>query len=165
MGAALGATVIGTVGSDDKAAFARAHGCHHAIDYRTEDFVARVNELTNGKGVDVVYDSVGKETFPRSLECMKPFGFWIGYGQSSGRPAPFDMTLLQKRWLNVGRQALQPHIATRAGLEALGADLFAAVAGGQIRAAVGQEFPLAEVADAHRALEGRKTVGSSLLIP
>ena len=113
--AALGATVIGTVGSDEKAAFARANGCHHAINYRSEDFVTRVNEITGGKGVDVVYDSVGKDTFPRSLECMKPFGFWIGYGQSSGRPPPFDMTLLQKRWLYVGRQALQPHIATRAG--------------------------------------------------
>ena len=159
----LGATVIGTVGSEDKAELARANGCHHPINYRTENFVERVKEITGGKGVDVVYDSVGKDTFPHSLDCLKPLGLWAMFGQSSGPIPPFDMSILgQKGSLFATRPSLFTYIADRADLEETAADLFDVVRSGKVRITVNQQYALADAAKAHADLEGRRTTGASV---
>lgn len=163
---ALGATVIGTVGDDLKAEIARANGCAHVINYRTEDFVARVKEITGGEGVACVYDSVGKDTFPASLDCLRPIGTFVSFGQSSGLPPPFTLaTLQQKGSLYATRPSIMTYIAKRADLEASAAELFAALKAGTIKVAVNQEWPLREAAEAHRALEARETTGATVLMP
>ncbi len=160
---ALGATMIGTVGSPEKAALAQAHGCTHVIDYRTENFVERVREITNGRGCDVVYDSIGRDTFPRSLDCLKPKGLWVSFGNASGPVPPFDLTQL-KGSLFATRPSLMAYTATALQLRANAADLFAHVAAGRISIRVNQTYPLAEAERAHRDMEGRKTTGSSILV-
>ena len=162
----LGATVIGTVGSDEKAELARAHGCDHPIVYTREDFTARVRELTDGAGVPVVYDAVGRDTFAGSLDCLRPRGMLVSFGQSSGKIDPFDVGILSaKGSLYVTRPTLMTYTASRADLEASSQALFDVVAGGAVRVTVNQTFPLAEAADAHRALESRRTTGSTILVP
>jgi NADPH2:quinone reductase len=162
----LGATVIGTVGSDEKAKLARAQGCHHVINYRTENFVERVAEITGGAKCDVVYDSVGRDTFPGSLDCLKPRGLWVLFGQSSGTIQNFDLNILaQKGSLFATRPTLFNYVAKREDLEASAAELMQVVGDGTVKVSVTQEFPLAEAAEAHRALEGRRTTGATVLIP
>jgi len=162
----LGATVIGTVGSEDKAALARAHGCDHPILYRSEDVVARVREITGGAGVPVAYDSVGADTYLGSLDCLRPRGVLVLFGQSSGPVPPFDLGLLAaKGSLYVTRPTLMTYTADRADLLASARELFEVVAGGAVRIEVNQTFPLSEAAEAHRALEGRRTTGSTVLLP
>lgn len=162
----LGATVIGTAGSPEKVAVARAHGYDHVIDYRSEDFVARVKEITGGKGVDVVYDSVGRDTFPGSLDCLRPRGMWVSFGQSSGTIPPFDMGILSRKGsLFATRPTLFTYIASRADLELSSSRLFSAIALGDIKVQINQTYPLADAATAHRDLEGRKTTGTTLLKP
>jgi NADPH2:quinone reductase len=162
----LGATVIGTVGSEEKAKLARAQGCHHVINYRTENFVERVAEITGGAKCDVVYDSVGRDTFPGSLDCLKPRGLWVLFGQSSGTIQNFDLNILaQKGSLFATRPTLFNYVAKREDLEASAAELMQVVGDGTVKVSVTQEFPLAEAAEAHRALEGRRTTGATVLIP
>jgi NADPH2:quinone reductase len=162
----LGATVIGTVGSQAKAELAKAHGCHHPILYQEEDFVARVEAITDGAGVPVVYDSVGRATFMGSLDCLRPRGMMVSFGQSSGTIAPLDVGVLSaKGSLFLTRPTLMHYTATREALLAAAADLFAVVASGAVRVEVRQTFPLAEAAAAHRALEARETTGSTVLLP
>jgi NADPH2:quinone reductase len=163
---ALGATVIGTVGSDAKVALARANGCHHVINYVTGNFVDEVKAITGGVGVDVVYDAVGKDTFPGSLDCLKPLGTWVSFGQSSGVPPPFPiLLLLQKGSIYATRPTIAHYLAKRADLEAAAAELFAVIADGRVKVQIGQTFPLKDAAAAHRALESRKTIGATVLIP
>ncbi|UCV12187.1 quinone oxidoreductase [Dechloromonas denitrificans] len=163
---ALGATVIGTVGSAAKADIARAHGCDHVINYSSEDFVARVREITGGEGVPVVYDGVGKDTFMGSLDSLRPMGLLVSYGNASGPVEPLDLLLLsQKGSLFVTRPTLMNYTAKRADLEALGAELFEVVASGKVRIEVNQSYALKDAIQAHRDLEARKTTGSTILIP
>ena len=163
---ALGATVIGTAGSADKVKLALAHGCDHVINYREEDFVARVKELTAGKGVDVVYDSVGKDTFPMSLDCLKPRGLWVTFGNASGPVEPFaPLVLLQKGSLFMTRPTLGNYIATPEELNKCAEALFAIVRGNKVVINVNQTYPLADAARAHADLEARRTSGTTLLIP
>lgn len=160
----LGARVIGTVGSDDKAALARAHGCDEVIVYTREDFVARVKELTGGAGVPVVYDGVGQATFDGSLQCLRPRGMLVLFGQASGKVPPFDPGRLAALGsLYLTRPTLFHYTATRADLEACAQDVFAAVASGAVRVPIGQRFPLHEAARAHAALEARATTGATVL--
>lgn len=162
----LGATVIGTVGSEEKANVARAHGYHHVINYKTENFAERVAEITGGKKCDVVYDSVGRDTFPGSLDCLRPLGMWVLFGQSSGVIQNFDMNILaQKGSLFATRPTLFTYAAKREALEKMAAELLDVVKTGAVKIEVNQEFPLAKAADAHRALEGRKTMGATVLVP
>ena len=161
----LGATVIGTVSSARKAALARAHGCTHAIVAPETDFVAAVKELTAGSGVRVVYDSVGRDTFMRSLECLAPLGMLVLFGQSSGTVAPFDPGILSRGSLFLTRPTLATYAAKRGDLVEGSNELFAMVAAGHIEVVVNQSWPLAEAAQAHRELEARRTSGSSLLVP
>lgn len=162
----LGVRVIGTVGSDAKAARALAHGCTHTIVYERENFVERVLDLTEGKGVPVVFDSVGKATFDGSLDCLQPRGMFVGFGNASGKPSPFDMQrLAQKGSLFLTRPTLMSYTATRPELLASAEALFAVMRSGAVRAEVDRSWPLAEVAEAHRCLEARQTSGSCLLIP
>jgi NADPH2:quinone reductase len=162
----LGATVIGTVGSEAKAEVARAHGCAHVIRYDREDVVARVREITGGKGVPVVYDSVGQTTFESSLDCLAPFGMLVSFGQSSGKIAPVDLGILsQKGSLYVTRPTLMTYTAERSDLVAAANELFDVVQSGAVRIGINQRFPLRDAAAAHRALEGRRTTGSTLLLP
>lgn len=162
----LGATVIGTVGSAGKALIARAHGCTHVINIREEDLVAKVKEYTRGKGVDVVYDSIGKDTFPASLDCLKRRGMWVSFGQSSGPVPEFRINLLaQKGSLFATRPALGDYTATRKELVAVANDLFDVIAKGKVKIAINQTYPLAEAAKAHRDLEARLTTGSTVLLP
>jgi len=164
--ASLGATVIGTVSSAGKALIARAHGCAHVINIREEDVVAKVKEYNKGKGVDVVYDSIGKDTFPASLDCLKPLGMWVSFGQASGPVPPFKITLLsQKGSLFATRPSLGTYIETRKDLVATANDLFDVLAKGKVRIAVNQTYPLADAAQAHRDLEARLTTGSTVLLP
>jgi NADPH:quinone reductase len=164
--ASLGATVIGTVGSADKALIARAHGCAHVINYREEDFVTMVKAYTDGKGVDVVYDSIGKDTFPASLDCLKPLGLWVSFGQASGPVPEFKITLLsQKGSLFATRPSLGSYTATRKDLVETAKDLFGVVGSGKVRTAVNQTYPLAGAVKAHGDLEARLTTGSTLLLP
>ena len=162
----LGATVIGTVGSEEKAKLARAHGYHHVINYKTENFVERVAEITGGKKCDVVYDSVGRDTFPSSLDCIRPLGMWVLFGQSSGVIQNFDMNILaQKGALFATRPTLFVYAAKREALETMAAELMDFVKKGVVKIEVKQEFPLSKAADAHRALEGRQTMGATVLVP
>jgi NADPH2:quinone reductase len=161
----LGATVLGTVSTEEKAARARADGCDHPILYTQEDFVARVGEITRGTGVDVVYDSVGKDTFLRSLACLAPMGTLALYGQSSGSVAPLDVSLLAKKSLFLTRPGLPDYTAKREDLLASARELFDVVLGGAVRVHVDREYRLEDVQQAHRDLEGRKTTGSSVLVP
>lgn len=163
--ASLGATVIGTVGSAGKALIARAHGCTHVINTREEDLVAKVKEYTKGKGVDVVYDSIGKDTFPASLECLKPLGLWVSFGQSSGPVPEFRINLLaQKGSLFATRPSLLDYTRSRKELVAAANDLFDVIAKGKVKVAINQTYPLADAADAHRDLEARLTTGSTVLV-
>jgi NADPH2:quinone reductase len=164
--AALGATVIGTVGSEEKAKLARENGCAHVINYRTENFVERVKEITGGKGVDVVYDSVGKDTFPGSLDCLRPMGMWVAFGQSSGVAPDFPINLLMhKGSLFATRMTVMTYCARRADYEASAHELFDVLRSGRVRVEIGQEFALKDAAAAHQALESRKTTGATVLIP
>ncbi|MBP7334606.1 quinone oxidoreductase [Niveispirillum sp.] len=163
---ALGATVIGTVGSAEKAMLAAAHGCHHVIHYGQEDLVARVREITDGQGVDVVYDGVGKDTFDRSLDCLRRRGLMVSYGNASGAVPPFDIGLLNKKGgLFLTRPSVGHYAGTRAELLAMADDLFAIVKTGQVKVNIHQRFALRDVANAHRALEARATTGATVLLP
>jgi NADPH2:quinone reductase len=162
----LGATVIGTVGSEEKAALARAHGCDHPVRYDKEDLVARVRELTGGRGVPVVYDSVGQSTFDKSLDCLAPLGMLVSFGQSSGSIPPVNLGILsQKGSLYITRPTLMTYTAARSDLVAAARELFEVVQSGPVTINVNQRFPLREAAAAHRALEGRQTTGSTVLQP
>ena len=162
----LGATVIGTVGSSDKAALAKENGCHHVIQYRDEDFVKRVAEITAGAKCDVVFDSVGKATFPASLDCIRPRGLFVSFGNSSGAVDAFNiLLLLNKGSLFCTRPTLNHYTATRADLEAVANDLFDVVSRGVVKIHLNKEYRLRQVADAHRDLEARNTIGASVLIP
>jgi len=163
---ALGATVIGTVGSDDKAAIAKAHGCDHTIVYTRENFVERVKEITGGKGVPVVYDSVGKSTFEGSLDCLRPFGMMVLFGNASGPVPPFNLGILaQKGSLYVTRPTLVTYIAARADLEATSKALFDVIKSGKVKVEITARYKLADAAQAHRDLEARKTTGQIILVP
>lgn len=162
----LGATVIGTVGSPAKAELARAHGCDHTILYREENFVERVKAITDGQGVTVVYDAVGKDTFMPSLDCLRPLGMMVTFGNASGPVPPLDLLLLsQKGSLFVTRPTLMTYTARREDLVASATELFEVIGSGTVRIAVNQSYPLAEAAQAHRDLEARKTSGSTILLP
>ena len=160
----LGLQLIATAGTDAKCQLALANGAAHAINYATEDFAARVKEITAGQGVKVVYDSVGKDTWDKSLECLRPFGLMASFGNSSGPVAPFAPGALgAKGSLYVTRQTLFSHIATRESTQAMADDLFAVVASGRVKIHIDQRYPLAQVQQAHRDLEARKTTGSTIL--
>ena len=162
----LGATVIGTMGSSEKAELARSFGCDESILYIQEDFVSRVKEITRGQGVDVVYDSVGQSTFMKSLDCLKPMGMMVSFGQASGPIPSFDLGILAaKGSLFLTRPSLINYTAKREDLLAHAQDLFDVVEKGAVKIEVNQRYPLAEAANAHRNLENRKTTGSTILIP
>jgi NADPH2:quinone reductase len=162
----LGATVIGTVGSDEKAELARAHGCHHTIVYTRENFTERVREITNGQGVAVVYDSVGKDTFMGSLDCLQPMGMMVSFGNASGPVPAFEPGILStKGSLFLTRPTLMTYTAKRNDLVATANELFEVVASGAVHIELRQTYPLAETAQAHRDLEARKTTGSTVLLP
>ncbi|PSJ64163.1 quinone oxidoreductase family protein [Pseudaminobacter soli (ex Li et al. 2025)] len=162
----LGATVIGTASSPEKIELAKAHGFDHVINYREKDFVAEVKELTGGKLCDVVYDSVGKDTFPGSLDCLRPRGLFVSFGQSSGPIPPFNLAILaQKGSLYATRPTLFGYNATRENLEASAKALFDVVASGAVKIMINQRYPLSEASNAQRDLEGRKTTGTTILIP
>ena len=160
----LGVTVIGTVGSEEKAELARAHGCDHVILYKQENIVERVRELTNGRMVPVVYDSVGKDTFSASLDCLQPYGLMVSFGNASGPVPPVALTAL-KGTLYLTRPSLVPHVANRKNLEEMAADLFKQVSSGKVKIRIDQRHPMADAAQAHRDLEGRKTTGQTVLLP
>jgi NADPH2:quinone reductase len=163
---ALGATVIGAVGSDEKREIAMKNGCDHVINYRSEDWVARVRELTAGAGVDVVYDSVGKDTFPGSLDCLKPLGMFVSFGNSSGLVPPLEMRTLQQRGsLFATRPTSVHYLARRADLVAAANALSAVLTDGTVKVEIGQTFALKDAAEAHRALESRRTLGATILLP
>lgn len=163
---ALGATVIGTAGSDEKVALAKAHGCDHVINYRREDFSERVREITGGRGVDVVYDGVGKATFEKSLDCLRPRGLMVSFGNASGVVSIPDITVLSRKGsLYVTRPTSLHYFATREELLEGASRLFEAVRSGAIKVEIGRTFALSDAADAHRALEGRETTGSVILLP
>lgn len=162
---ALGLNLIATAGGAAKCELALQHGAAHAIDYRSEDFVARVRDITGGAGVKVVYDSVGADTFMQSLDCLAPFGLLANFGSASGKPAPLDVGVLSKNSLYVTRPTLFTHIATRERTQAMADDLFAVVQSGEVRIRIDQRYPLAEAAQAHRDLEARATTGSTVLLP
>ena len=162
----LGATVIGTVGSPEKAELARAHGCDYPVLYKDEDFSGRAREITDGKGVDVVYDSVGQTTFRQSLDCLRPMGMMVSFGQSSGMVPPFDLGELAARGsLFITRPSLMAYTADRKDLVEHAGDLFEVVQSGAVKIKVNQTYPLAEAARAHQDLETRKTTGSTIFIP
>ncbi|MDJ0943385.1 MAG: quinone oxidoreductase [Kiloniellales bacterium] len=162
----LGAKVIGTVGSPEKAELARAHGCDHPINYREERFVERVKEITGGEGVPVVYDSIGKDTWDDSLDCLRPLGLMVTFGNASGPVPPVNLGILgQKGSLFVTRPTLMTYTAKREDLEASAKALFEVVLSGAVKIEVHQTYPLAEAAQAHRDLESRKTTGSTILLP
>jgi NADPH2:quinone reductase len=159
----LGATVIGTVSTDAKAELAKAHGCHHPIVYTREDFVARVKDITGGKLLPVVYDSVGKDTFMKSLDCIRPLGLMVSFGQASGKVEPFDAGILAaKGSLYLTRPTLNTYAAKREDLVASAKELFDVVASGAVKITVNQTYALKDAAQAHRDLEGRKTTGSTV---
>ena len=161
---AMGLQLIGTAGSPEKCALALAHGAAHAIDYKREDFAARVKEITGGKGVKVVYDSIGKDTFDKSLDCLRPFGLMASFGNASGPVAPFAPGILgSKGSLYLTRATLFTHIATRESTQAMADDLFDAVVRGDVKIRIDQRYPLAQVQQAHRDLEARKTTGCTIL--
>jgi NADPH:quinone reductase len=159
----LGATVIGTVSTDAKAELAKANGCHHPIVYTREDFVARVKDITGGKLLPVVYDSVGKDTFMKSLDCLRPLGLMVSFGQASGKVEPFDAGILAgKGSLYLTRPTLNTYAAKREDLVAMAKELFEVVTSGAVKIAVNQTYALKDAAQAHRDLEGRKTTGSTV---
>jgi NADPH2:quinone reductase len=161
---ALGATVIGTVSTDEKAELARAHGCHHPIVYTRQDFVEEVNGITGGAKLPVVYDSVGKDTFLKSLDCLSPRGLMVSYGNSSGTPPPFETGILAfKGSLFLTRPTLYHYTLERSDLETAARELFDVVASGKVKIEIKQRFALKDAAEAHRALEARKTTGSTIL--
>jgi NADPH2:quinone reductase len=163
---ALGVTVIGTVGSEEKAVLARAHGCEHIILYKEENFAERVREITNGKGVPVVYDSIGKDTFEGSLDCLSPRGVMVSFGNASGPVPAFEPGILaQKGSLYLTRPLLMTYTATRQELLASAGELFDVVARGSVKIEINQRYLLSEAAQAHSDLEARKTTGSTVLIP
>jgi len=163
---ALGATVIGTAGSDEKCALARQSGADHCINYRTENFAQRVKEITRGEGVPVVYDSVGKDTFTGSLDCLRPFGLLVSFGNASGPVTPFELVILaQKGSLYVTRPTLVTYTAKRVDLDASANELFEVVLSGRVSMPIARRYALADAAQAHRDLEARATTGSSVLIP
>lgn len=162
----LGATVIGTAGSPDKIALARAHGYDHVIDYRREDFVSAVQEITGGRKCDVVYDSVGNDTFPGSLDCLRPMGMFVSFGQSSGPIPPFNLALLaQKGSLFATRPTIFVYNAQRSALEQSAAALFEVVHKGVVSVEINQRYALRDAARAHADLEGRRTTGTTVLLP
>ncbi|HKR44011.1 MAG TPA: quinone oxidoreductase [Paraburkholderia sp.] len=163
---ALGATVIGTVGSDEKAAIAKAHGCDHPIVYTRDDFTARVREITNGAGVPVVYDSIGKDTYTKSLDCLAPLGMFVSFGNASGPLPPIDSSEFAGRGsLFFTRPTLFTYMAKRADYEAMAAELFDVVSSGKVKTSINQRYALEDVGQAHADLEARKTTGSTVLIP
>ena len=160
----LGATVIGTAGSDEKCALALENGCDHVINYRREDFTRRVLDITDGKKCDVVYDAVGKDTFPQSLDCLRTRGMWVSFGQSSGKLPDIDLAILnQKGSLFATRPSLFGYTTNRAELDESAGALFEVIASGAVKVLIGQRFPLEQAAEAHRALEARTTTGASVL--
>lgn len=162
---ALGLRLIGTAGSDEKCALALDHGASHAINYRSEDFVERVAEITDGRKVKVVYDSVGADTFARSLDCVAPFGLAVCFGASSGKPPAIELgTLATKGSLYVTRPTIFTHMSSPDATEAMADELFAVLASGEVKVRIGRRYPLAEAAQAHRDLEARATSGSSILV-
>ncbi len=161
----IGATMIGTAGSEEKMQLAKDNGCKHVINYRTEDFVARVKEITGGAGVDVVYDSVGKDTFPKSLDCLKPRGLWVSFGNASGPVPPFEIGILaQKGSLYATRASLFTYVASRQALVENANDVMDMVRFGRVKIRVTKTYPMADAAQAHRDLEGRATTGSIVLL-
>ncbi|MDO8652738.1 MAG: quinone oxidoreductase [Undibacterium sp.] len=163
---AIGVTMIGTVGSDEKGELAKAHGCTHVINYNTENFARRVREITEGKGVPVVYDSIGKDTFIGSLDCLAPLGMMVSFGNASGPVPEFSLHELASRGsLFITRPSLMNYTAKRSDLEQMAAQLFGMIESGKIKVDIRQTYPLREVAQAHRDLEARKTTGSTILIP
>ncbi|EKE78500.1 quinone oxidoreductase family protein [Oceanibaculum indicum] len=164
--AALGATVIGTVGDEKKAELAKAHGCHHTILYKQEDFVERVKEITGGKGVPVVYDGVGKDTFMKSLDCLSPLGLMVAFGQSSGNVPPLELGVLSaKGSLFLTRPTMMTYTAKREDLLAMSAELFDIVKSGKVKIDINQTYPMKDVVKAHQDLEARKTTGSTVFLP
>jgi len=162
----LGVTVIGTAGSDEKAELARAHGCTHTIVYSRESFVDRVKEITGGKGVAAVYDSIGADTFQGSLDCLAPRGTMVSFGNASGPVPPFDLSLLSSKGsLRLTRPTLMTYVVHRELLEPMVADLFDVVSSGKVKIDIRQRYALSDVAQAHRDLESRKTTGSTILLP
>ena len=162
----LGANVIGTVGSKDKAELARKHGAHHTILYRNEDFPAKVKEITGGKMCAVVYDGVGKDTFPASLDCLKPLGMFVSFGSASGQIEAFNINILQtKGSLFATRPTLNTYAAKREDLLKMASELFEVVGSGAVKIPVNQKYPLKDAQKAHRDLEGRATTGSTILLP
>jgi NADPH2:quinone reductase len=162
----LGANVIGTVGSKEKAELARKHGAHHTILYRNEDFPAKVKEITGGKMCAVVYDGVGKATFPASLDCLKPLGMFVSFGSASGQIEAFNINILQtKGSLFATRPTLNTYAAKREDLLKMASELFEVVGSGAVKIPVNQKYPLKDAQKAHRDLEGRATTGSTILLP
>ena len=165
-GKALGANVIGTVGSEDKGKLAKANGCDHLIYYRKEDFAARVKEITKGELCAVVYDGIGKTTFPASLDCLRPLGYFVSFGSASGQIDAFNINILQtKGSLFATRPTLNHYAARREDLMAMAADLFKVVGSGAVKIPINQKYPLKDAAKAHKDMEGRETTGSTILIP
>lgn len=162
---ALGAKVIGTVGSDEKAKIAKAHGCQHTINYNKENFAERVREITKGRGVPVVYDSVGKDTFYGSLDCLQPRGLLTVFGNGSGPVSDVDVNVLAKGSFYLTRPSIMVYSAMRSDLEAGAKELFAMVKSGKIKIDINQRYALADAAQAHKDLEARKTTGSTILMP
>lgn len=163
---AIGVTMIGTVGSDEKAALAKAHGCAHVINYNTENFVERVREITEGKGVPVVYDSIGKDTFKASLDCLAPLGMMVSFGSASGPVPDFSLNELASRGsLFITRPSLMSYTAKRSDLEKMAAQLFDMIESGKVKADIRQRYQLSDAVQAHRDLQARKTTGSTILIP
>jgi len=161
---ALGYQLIGTAGSDAKCQLAKEHGAAHVINYNSEDFLARVKEITGGKGVKVVYDSVGKDTWDKSLDCLAPFGLMASFGNASGAVAPFAPGILgAKGSIYVTRQTLFSHITTRESTQEMADDLFEAVTSGKVKIRIDQTYKLADIAQAHRDLEARKTTGCTII--
>ncbi len=163
---ALGATVIGTVGSDEKAEIAKAHGCDHPIVYTRENFTKRVREITNGAGVPVVYDSIGKDTFTASLDCLAPLGLFVSFGNASGPLPPIDSSEFAGRGsLFFTRPTLFTYIGKRSDYDAMAAELFDVLVSGKVKTSINQRYPLSEVGKAHTELESRRTTGSTVLLP
>ena len=162
---ALGLRLIATAGSEEKCQLALANGADVAINYRTEDFAKCVHEITGGEGVKVVYDSVGKDTWEGSLQCLRRFGLMVSFGNASGPVPPFAPAALAPKSLYVSRQTLFAHLSSRQACQAMADDLFGVVASGEVKIHIEQRFALADVQEAHRALEARKTTGSSILLP
>jgi NADPH2:quinone reductase len=162
---ALGARVIGTVGADSKVGIARDHGCDEVIVYTREDFAARTMEMTGGRGVDVIYDGVGKDAFLKSLDCIRPMGMVISYGTASGNVGAFDLQLLHRKSIIVTRPTLRTWIATRPAYEAAAASFFEALTSGKVRAEINRSYPLRDIRRAHEELQGRGTVGPAIIIP